>query len=53
MNKFIKLLFNELFLSCRNIVSLDLWRAKSLTPNGIIRIFQNCSNLEEIDLGWW
>ncbi|CAB4043411.1 F-box LRR-repeat 4 isoform X2, partial [Paramuricea clavata] len=36
----------------RNLVSLDLWRAKSLTQNGISSIYQNCPNLEEIDLGW-
>ncbi|XP_046846499.1 F-box/LRR-repeat protein 4-like [Xenia sp. Carnegie-2017] len=37
---------------CPNIFSLDLWRSKSITANGIISIINHCPNLEEIDLGW-
>ena len=38
---------------CTNIRSLDLWRAYSLSSNGILKIATNCLNLEELDIGWW
>ncbi|KAJ8024595.1 F-box/LRR-repeat protein 4 [Holothuria leucospilota] len=37
---------------CKDLISLNLWRANSLTSQGLNCISQNCINLEEIDLGW-
>ncbi|KAJ8024596.1 F-box/LRR-repeat protein 4 [Holothuria leucospilota] len=37
---------------CKNIVSLNLWRAYSLSSNGLNYISQNCIRLEELDIGW-
>jgi F-box and leucine-rich repeat protein 4 len=38
---------------CKQIKSLDLWRAYSLTPKGIYLLANNCTDLEDLDLGWW
>ncbi|KAJ7382781.1 F-box and leucine-rich repeat protein 4 [Desmophyllum pertusum] len=37
---------------CSGLVSLDLWRAKSLTDVGIVSLGDGCALLEELDVGW-
>lgn len=37
---------------CRGLVSLDLWRNKSLTDAGILSLAEGCPLLEELDIGW-
>lgn len=36
----------------RGLISADFWKTYSLTPVGV-KALCNCSQLEEIDLGWW
>ncbi|XP_031551802.1 F-box/LRR-repeat protein 4-like [Actinia tenebrosa] len=38
--------------NCRNMVSLDFWRNKSLTSEGISCLAQGCPLLEELEIGW-
>ncbi|XP_014242278.1 F-box/LRR-repeat protein 4 [Cimex lectularius] len=35
----------------RQLISVDFWKTYSLTPSGV-KSLANCSQLEEIDLGW-
>lgn len=42
----------ELAASCPELESADFWKAQTLTVDGI-RALTNCSNLREIDFGWW
>lgn len=42
----------ELGTSCTKLESIDFWKAQTLTVDGI-RALTNCSNLREIDFGWW
>ncbi|XP_026998712.2 F-box/LRR-repeat protein 4 isoform X2 [Tachysurus fulvidraco] len=37
---------------CRSLVSLDLWRCRSLTERGLSELVSGCCGLEELDLGW-
>ncbi|XP_059837349.1 F-box/LRR-repeat protein 4 isoform X2 [Hypanus sabinus] len=37
---------------CKKLRSLDLWRCKNITENGITAIVAGCQLLEELDLGW-
>lgn len=37
---------------CRSLVSLDLWRCRSLSERGLAELVSGCSTLEELDLGW-
>ncbi|KAG2468304.1 F-box/LRR-repeat protein 4 [Polypterus senegalus] len=37
---------------CRKLKSLDLWRCKNITENGIMELVSGCQFLEELDLGW-
>ncbi|KAI5626424.1 F-box/LRR-repeat protein 4, partial [Silurus asotus] len=37
---------------CRSLVSLDLWRCRSLSERGLAELLSGCSALEELDLGW-
>ncbi|XP_069743229.1 F-box/LRR-repeat protein 4 isoform X2 [Narcine bancroftii] len=37
---------------CKKLQSLDLWRCKNITENGIAAIVAGCQLLEELDLGW-
>ncbi|XP_051880596.1 F-box/LRR-repeat protein 4 [Pristis pectinata] len=37
---------------CKKLRSLDLWRCKNITENGIAAIVAGCQLLEELDLGW-
>ncbi|GCC24203.1 F-box/LRR-repeat protein 4 isoform X1 [Chiloscyllium punctatum] len=37
---------------CKKLRSLDLWRCKNITENGIAAIVSGCRLLEELDLGW-
>lgn len=37
---------------CKGLVSLDLWRNKSLTDDGIKSLADGCTLLEELDVGW-
>jgi F-box/leucine-rich repeat protein 4 len=36
----------------KELISVDFWKTYSLTPVGVKALSQ-CSNLEEVDLGWW
>lgn len=38
--------------NCKHLKSLNLWRAKSFTAEGLDSLSQNCQQLEELDLGW-
>ncbi|KAI0234501.1 F-box/LRR-repeat protein 4 [Lamellibrachia satsuma] len=42
----------ELGKNCKKLVSLDLWRAKTISDVGLRGIADNCSQLQELDLGW-
>ncbi|KAM5256634.1 F-box/LRR-repeat protein 4 isoform 2-T2 [Ctenodactylus gundi] len=37
---------------CKNLRTLDLWRCKNITENGIAELASGCPLLEELDLGW-
>ncbi|KAF4076765.1 hypothetical protein AMELA_G00218870 [Ameiurus melas] len=37
---------------CRSLVSLDLWRCRSLSERGLAELVSGCGALEELDLGW-
>ncbi|XP_052032110.1 F-box/LRR-repeat protein 4 [Apodemus sylvaticus] len=37
---------------CKNLRTLDLWRCKNITENGIAELASGCVLLEELDLGW-
>ncbi|XP_007891133.1 F-box/LRR-repeat protein 4 [Callorhinchus milii] len=37
---------------CKKLRSLDLWRSKNITENGIAELVTGCRLLEELDLGW-
>ncbi|OXB62318.1 hypothetical protein ASZ78_001329 [Callipepla squamata] len=37
---------------CKKLRSLDLWRCKNITENGIAELASGCQLLEELDLGW-
>jgi len=40
-------------IHCRNLRSLNVWRAKGLTDVGLGAIADKCHELEELDAGWW
>lgn len=42
----------ELGNSCPYLETVDFWKALTLTPYGV-RALVRCSNLREIDFGWW
>ncbi|XP_011922327.1 PREDICTED: F-box/LRR-repeat protein 4 [Cercocebus atys] len=37
---------------CKKLQTLDLWRCKNITENGIAELASGCPLLEELDLGW-
>lgn len=37
---------------CKGLRTLDLWRCKNITENGIAELASGCPLLEELDLGW-
>lgn len=37
---------------CKKLRTLDLWRCKNITENGISELASGCPLLEELDLGW-
>lgn len=37
---------------CKKLKTLDLWRCKNITENGIAELASGCPLLEELDLGW-
>ncbi|XP_017655261.1 F-box/LRR-repeat protein 4 isoform X3 [Nannospalax galili] len=37
---------------CKKLQTLDLWRCKNITENGIAELASGCLLLEELDLGW-
>ncbi|KAL9967950.1 hypothetical protein ACROYT_G026265 [Oculina patagonica] len=45
-------LLHVLGTHCSGLVSLDLWRNKSLTAFGIYSLAKGCPLLEELDIGW-
>jgi len=42
----------ELRNSCPDLESIDLWKAYTLTSQGIDALAA-CKNLREVDFGWW
>ncbi|KAK2179392.1 hypothetical protein NP493_493g01021 [Ridgeia piscesae] len=42
----------ELGKNCKRLVSLDLWRAKTISDVGLSAIADNCHLLQELDVGW-
>lgn len=42
----------EIAASCTKLESIDCWKAQTLTVHGI-RALTRCTNLKEIDFGWW
>lgn len=36
----------------KNIVSIDMWKSHGLSSVGLLAL-ANCSDLEEVDFGWW
>ncbi|KAK7473474.1 hypothetical protein BaRGS_00035303 [Batillaria attramentaria] len=42
----------ELGTHCRKLRTLDMWRARSLQDDGLVHLANNCSQLEELDVGW-
>ncbi|XP_068749204.1 F-box/LRR-repeat protein 4-like isoform X2 [Montipora capricornis] len=45
-------LMQSLSVYCRSLVSLDLWRNKGLTAEGIVCLADGCVLLQELDIGW-
>ncbi|PVD31024.1 hypothetical protein C0Q70_10300 [Pomacea canaliculata] len=43
----------ELGNHCPKLKTLDFWRARFLTDDGLIHLANKCPLLEELDLGWW
>ncbi|XP_062518126.1 F-box/LRR-repeat protein 4-like isoform X2 [Corticium candelabrum] len=37
---------------CKDFLSIDLWRARTFTSDGLILLAQRCPNLVELDIGW-
>lgn len=37
---------------CKKLRSLDMWRCKNITENGVAELASGCPLLEELDLGW-
>lgn len=42
----------ELKNSCPDLESIDFWKARTLTSQGIDAL-ADCKNLREVDFGWW
>lgn len=42
----------ELSVSCPKLETIDFWKAQTLSIQGI-RDLTHCTNLREIDFGWW
>ncbi|XP_013398852.1 F-box/LRR-repeat protein 4 [Lingula anatina] len=42
----------ELGKNCKNLKSLDFWRARTISDRGLEALGNNCPLLEEIELGW-
>jgi len=40
-------------LYCRELISLDLWRARTVSDIGIASLAEGCEHLQELDIGWW
>lgn len=36
----------------KNIVSIDMWKSHGLSSIGLLAL-ANCTELEEVDFGWW
>lgn len=47
------LVMDALSSYCKEMESLDLWRAYTLSNTGLDKIANNCVNLVELDIGWW
>ncbi|OWF39443.1 F-box/LRR-repeat protein 4-like [Mizuhopecten yessoensis] len=48
--------FDEVCLAlgknCKKLVSVDFWRSKTITGDGLVALAQGCPDLEELDIGW-
>ncbi|ESP03193.1 hypothetical protein LOTGIDRAFT_224605 [Lottia gigantea] len=42
----------EIANNCHNLISLDLWQARSLTHIGVKALANKCTKLQELDIGW-
>lgn len=37
----------------KHIQSIDMWKSRSLSSIGLLALATTCSELEEVDFGWW
>lgn len=37
----------------QKIRSIDMWKARGLSSIGLLALATTCSELEEVDFGWW
>uniref|UniRef100_H2ZME9 F-box domain-containing protein n=1 Tax=Ciona savignyi TaxID=51511 RepID=H2ZME9_CIOSA len=44
--------FMEMAAHCQQIRIIDVWRARSLTSQGLNELTTHCKHLEELDFGW-
>ncbi|XP_033762682.1 F-box/LRR-repeat protein 4-like isoform X2 [Pecten maximus] len=48
--------FDEVCLAlgenCKKLISLDLWRSRTITGDGLVSLANGCPELEELDIGW-
>ena len=42
----------EIANSCLKLESVDFWKAQTLTSHGV-RALAQCTQLKEVDFGWW
>ena len=55
-NKFRDIKQHDLTLllsACRNLKVLDFWRCSSLGVDGLRQLVNSCSQLQQLDVGWW
>lgn len=36
-----------------NIRSIDMWKSRNLSSMGLLALASTCTQLEEVDFGWW
>ncbi|CAL1528204.1 unnamed protein product [Lymnaea stagnalis] len=52
LNSYINAILMELGSFCKKLKSLDLWRMKALSDEGLDYLYNNCHELQELDVGW-
>ncbi|XP_060073861.1 F-box/LRR-repeat protein 4-like isoform X2 [Ylistrum balloti] len=38
--------------NCKKLISLDLWRSRTITGVGLLALADGCPDLQELDIGW-